>query len=259
MRITEQERSVARMVDVQSGFIPPGHSACHGRTSDAFVCILSGRAVYEFAEGTQTAKAGDVLFLAQGSSYGIHVVQAEYTFIVINFFWEDCGAEPPVCEVFSAVGGAAANLFGRAKALWFSGSFADRVGCMAVLYQIYAELAGRALAAYLPGDRQMQLETAARRMRERLADSTFSVEELAEELQMSTGHFRRLFHQMYHRSPVSYLAMLRVEKAKALLMAEPVPVSEIAERCGFASAYYFARVFREHTGMTPTEYKKTGG
>ena len=34
-------------------------------------------------------------------------------------------------------------------------------------------------------------------------------------------------------------------------------VTEIAEKCGYANANYFAKVFRDSTGMTPVEYRES--
>ena len=35
-----------------------------------------------------------------------------------------------------------------------------------------------------------------------------------------------------------------------------VPIGEVAEKCGFLDTKYFNRVFKKHTNMTPSEYRK---
>ena len=40
---------------------------------------------------------------------------------------------------------------------------------------------------------------------------------------------------------------------------ERLSVTEISNRCGFSSISYFSRVFRQDTGMTPLQYKKSAG
>ena len=44
--------------------------------------------------------------------------------------------------------------------------------------------------------------------------------------------------------------------AKKLLDQGYDRVAEIAEQCGYANANYFAKVFRDATGMSPLEYRK---
>ena len=52
-----------------------------------------------------------------------------------------------------------------------------------------------------------------------------------------------------------YLSGYRLEKAKKLLEQDYMKITEIAEKCGYANANYFSKVFREGTGMTPLEYR----
>ena len=53
-----------------------------------------------------------------------------------------------------------------------------------------------------------------------------------------------------------YLKRLRIEEAKNLLEKGTFKVYEVAERCGFSDVKYFMKIFREETGMSPTEWSK---
>ena len=53
-----------------------------------------------------------------------------------------------------------------------------------------------------------------------------------------------------------YLKRLRIEEAKNLLEKGCYKVYEVAERCGFSDVKYFMKIFREETGMSPTEWSK---
>ena len=58
-------------------------------------------------------------------------------------------------------------------------------------------------------------------------------------------------------TPKEYICVQRIEKAKKLLVHDcEKTVKNVSEECGFASQYYFARSFKNITGMTPTEYRK---
>ena len=51
-----------------------------------------------------------------------------------------------------------------------------------------------------------------------------------------------------------YLKRLRIDEAKNLLEKGCYKVYEVAERCGFSDVKYFMKIFREETGMSPTEW-----
>ena len=86
-------------------------------------------------------------------------------------------------------------------------------------------------------------------------DHAWTVAELAREMGLSESRTSHLYRRYFGVSPIDDLIAARLERAKALLVAEPVPVSHVAERCGFSSVYYFSRLFRRRVGMTPTEYR----
>jgi len=79
---------------------------------------------------------------------------------------------------------------------------------------------------------------------------------LASELGMSYSRFRSLFKSQTGTAPHQYLLDIRINKAKELLADTRLTVSEIAEQLGFASVYYFSRLFKNRSGMTPTQYRK---
>ncbi len=54
-----------------------------------------------------------------------------------------------------------------------------------------------------------------------------------------------------------YLKRIRVVEAKKLLSNQCLKVYEVAEQCGFPDTKYFIKVFRNETGMTPTEYRRS--
>ncbi|MBP3435949.1 MAG: helix-turn-helix transcriptional regulator [Clostridia bacterium] len=64
------------------------------------------------------------------------------------------------------------------------------------------------------------------------------------------------FKKELDTTPVEYLIMLRLRKAKQLLLEGELPIGVIAERCGYANAYYFTNAFRHYAGMSPTAFRK---
>ena len=54
----------------------------------------------------------------------------------------------------------------------------------------------------------------------------------------------------------AYLNILRINNAKQLISTTDLPFSEIAYLVGIEDRYYFSKLFRKMTGMSPTEYYK---
>ena len=71
----------------------------------------------------------------------------------------------------------------------------------------------------------------------------------------SNFHFIRLFRKAYNRTPHQYLIFLRIGKAKELLKAENLTVTEICFEVGFESVSSFTGLFKRLTGSTPAAYQ----
>jgi AraC-like DNA-binding protein len=78
---------------------------------------------------------------------------------------------------------------------------------------------------------------------------------LARQHGMSPSTFRRRFHDHFDCSPVAYLAMQRIAAAKRYLAETDLPLKRIAQQLGYSTEFYFMRVFKQHTGFTPTEWR----
>ena len=74
---------------------------------------------------------------------------------------------------------------------------------------------------------------------------------------VSPTTMKNLFRKSVGCGTMEYLTELRVERAKELLLSGTLSCTDIAERCGFCSVHHFSRVFKDTTGMSPTEYVKS--
>jgi len=83
-----------------------------------------------------------------------------------------------------------------------------------------------------------------------------TVAELSEQLFVSKDYLRHLLKSSSGRSPLSHIIGARIDRARELLAAGELNVSAVAERCGFSSPYYFSRMFKKVTGMTPSEARE---
>lgn len=58
----------------------------------------------------------------------------------------------------------------------------------------------------------------------------------------------------------AYLNRLRVEKAKELIRTDPtLRLKDLSYSLGFMDSHYFTKVFKQHVGVTPTEYREQAG
>ena len=88
------------------------------------------------------------------------------------------------------------------------------------------------------------------------SDQTLSLDEVSAFVGLSKFYFAREFHRITKYTFISYVNMIRCEKAKALLSEGNLGVGEIGRACGFDNQSYFSRTFREYTGVLPSTYRK---
>ncbi len=80
---------------------------------------------------------------------------------------------------------------------------------------------------------------------------------LAERAHLSPTHFARLFRTFYHISPIDYLIRRRIQQATYLLKGANLKIAEVASLCGYDDPYYFSKLYKKHSGHSPTEIRQT--
>lgn len=83
-----------------------------------------------------------------------------------------------------------------------------------------------------------------------------SIESLAKHCDMGVHRFSQLFRKSTGRSPYQYFLDLRIDRAKHFLKDTSLPLAEIAYKLGFASQGHFSTTFRQHTQLTPQQYRR---
>jgi AraC-like DNA-binding protein len=125
-------------------------------------------------------------------------------------------------------------------------------------YQRIAHLAARQIALRVTdqlADPESRMPTAVLKacgfIRSRALAEDVSLALVARHCGVSEGHLSRLFHHATGLTFREYVAQVRVEHAKALLLHSGKGVTEIAYESGFQSLSQFHRVFRKTFGSTP--------
>ena len=84
----------------------------------------------------------------------------------------------------------------------------------------------------------------------------FDMDDLATHAGLSRAHFFSLFRRDTQVTPLVYANVLRFEAAVDRLSHSSAPVGEVSHDLGFSEASHFARFFRQHLGITPTDYRR---
>jgi len=87
----------------------------------------------------------------------------------------------------------------------------------------------------------------------------FSVENLADLLNISRIQLYRKIKAMFDVNVSDYINNIRLEQAKSMLQNPGLTISEIAYKTGFSSPNYFSTVFKNKFGVSPNVFRKSVG
>lgn len=92
---------------------------------------------------------------------------------------------------------------------------------------------------------------------EQHVDGQLSLNSVADHFGISTGHLSRMFKEKHGSNFSDYLIRLKLETAARLLVEHhSMKVADITGSLGYSNISYFNKMFKEHYGMTPVQYRK---
>jgi transcriptional regulator GlxA family with amidase domain len=86
--------------------------------------------------------------------------------------------------------------------------------------------------------------------------SKIEIREIANLVALSKSHFSRTFRHSLGSSPMAYVSMRRVERAKLMMTSTRERLTDIALTCGFADQSHLNRYFRRIVGMSPGLWRR---
>ncbi|WP_165945720.1 helix-turn-helix transcriptional regulator [Micromonospora sp. KC606] len=86
-----------------------------------------------------------------------------------------------------------------------------------------------------------------------------TIDDMARTALFSKFHFSRIFQRATGLSPGRFLAALRLQRAKQLLVSTSLSVADVSLRVGYASVGTFSSRFTRSVGLSPTTYRRLGG
>lgn len=87
-------------------------------------------------------------------------------------------------------------------------------------------------------------------------DHPLNLDQISSQACFSRYHFLRLFRQAFDKTPHQYLIERRIEKAKELLSAANLRVTDVCFEVGFQSLGSFSSLFHKCVGHAPNTYRE---
>lgn len=164
---------------------------------------------------------------------------------------------PPTTSLNEASIGAVASVYER----MFTRLAHDRLTMRLYLKSLMLELIGIYLdnlsleeKEITPSHDLQKIEAVIQYIDNHLADN-ITVEDLAKQAYLHPNYFIMFFKGMMGYSPIQYVNHRRMEMAKGLLLQPECNVSAVASKVGM-QIYYFSRMFKSHTGLSPSRFRK---
>lgn len=236
---------VIDVLDAFTVYSPKGRrEEMHERASYGLSLCLEGQITYTQNGVSYVSDREHAVILPEGQSYSIRGDKNGY-FPVINF---TCLGK--LCDEITLldIEGAESLIkdYERIKGLLlFDG---NRAKVLSIFYEMLHKLS----SSYVPSE----LLPAIKYINDNYSDPELDNGVLAKRCNISEVYFRKLFLKHFKVPPRQFIIDYRIQCAKRLLCEDVLKICAVSEACGFASAYHFCRVFKQRTGLTPTEYRE---
>lgn len=215
-------------------------------------CRIEGESLFFYNQKEQLVQKGDILYIPANSCYSqrcnhetivcFHLIISGPVLSEMKLFSPE--DREKICELFL-----------RAERLWREKPERYEYICMAILYEIMAQI-DICKEEQLPLSKEL-LRPAMIYLDAHLYDADLSLEQVCKAAHISRTYFNRLFSKAYGCTPTVYINQQRIKRAKQLLISGSFSNEEIANMCGFNDVKYFYVVFKKRTGQTTSDYKAT--
>ncbi|MDD5603146.1 MAG: AraC family transcriptional regulator [Eubacteriales bacterium] len=225
------------------------------RLHNELIYRFTGKSACTFNNKTCIFEGSTVMFLPKGIDYTFVVEEpGDCIDIFFNFPFE-----PPDSKTGEIIKtdnpGLFLNLFTNANKEWTTKEAGYYSGCIATANRILSVIQQSIASRYIPKSSSDKISKAVEYIHEHYQDSQIDFAYLAELSGISVSYFRQLFSLIYKMPPAKYINLLKINKAKDLLMSGLYSVSEISDILGYSNIYYFSRFFKNETGKPPSNFK----
>ena len=107
-------------------------------------------------------------------------------------------------------------------------------------------------------ERRRELWNEATAVIDRRYAEQLTVAGVARDIGTSSRQLQRVFEEVGGRSFRTHVAAVRMDRAREMLLADSTTVRTIAARVGYSQPAQFAKAFRRHHGVAPSELRRNG-
>ena len=213
---------------------------------------IRGTAFHDFGYKSFTLTKGSVIFFNQRDDYNVHILEdfENNESLAIHFTTYEPIDDDSFC-INTDSSGELLRILEKAeiKSRQFGLNDCETVS---LLYKFCGALARLHERPYSPRDRRIDAV-------QEYINIHFSENDCLSRCVALSGvssrRFNDIFKSNFNVTPNRYITLKKIEYARELLSTGSFSVSEVAEICGFCDVYYFSRVFKTVTGVTPREWK----
>ncbi len=233
----------------------------HGRNFHGVVYALSGSATYTFANSApQTLHTGEIAFIPSNSCYTLSCIDNKpFEHYTINFYCDtNALGKLILLNSWTVLNSPNTTLYSKSLndivKLWQKKKAGYRMQTRAHFTSFFSDFLSEIIMKRVEPSGYRQTLPAKKYIEKNFAEN-ITLEQLAVECDLTPSNFRKLFTEIYHQAPISYLMTVRLEKAKEFLLLD-YSLETIAQMTGFSDANYFIRFFKKKTGMTPGQFRR---
>jgi AraC-like DNA-binding protein len=124
---------------------------------------------------------------------------------------------------------------------------------MADAFRTFVDILRQKLTT-LFSQREEKIVSETQRLVHQLGPAKVTIQDLANNLKLSSGHLGRVYSRTTGHTLEEYLIGQRLEMSKRLLLDPRLHVAEVADQCGFCNPAYFSSVFKKYMHCTPRAY-----
>ena len=224
------------------------------RDYDGIVFFIEGEINYHFRHKDIVAKQGDVLFLPGNLPYSGEKTTDSVSFFVIDF---SCAHEDDLekfgapCTVSSTNFHSLLSQLSGIHHLYTNHLLNANLKIKSFLYAVLSETGQQEENAKISAHVGNILAFIAKN----IPNCALSLKTVCDAYCTSESQLRRYIRKYTGLSPNAYITALRINKAKDELSNTDKPINVISSECGFASPYYFSKVFSKTVGVSPSKYR----
>ena len=221
------------------------------RPFNALSYRIKGNAIFTHNDKETRVTDGDIIFTPANSHYHINAVDEE---LIVIHFNSNVKLSDDIIKFTLTPTNILKKYFLNIYNSYTKKSIGYEYECKSILYKILSIIDSELNAQEL-NDKDI-IEKATNYINENLFSAETNVENLSRLYSVSEAYFRKLFKKRHGKSVIQYTNQLKLDYALELLTTKYYTVSEVSEKCGFLSPYYFSYFIKKHTGNTPSYYLK---